>query len=379
MEHNDRQIIKADRYAGMGKEEYNMQTIRIERTTCPKEKPGKENPLTFGTIFTDHMFEVDYEEGKGWYDPRIVPYHKLELEPSAMVFHYGQEMFEGLKAYKTEDGRILLFRPDKNIERANKSNQRLCIPKIPEDLFLEALKMVVSVDQDWIPTKPGTSLYIRPFVIATDPFLGVRPSHTYKFMIILSPVGAYYASGLDPVKIWIEDSYVRAVKGGIGEAKTGGNYVASLAAQMKAHDEGYSQVLWLDGVHRKYIEEVGAMNIFFKINGTVITPELNGSILPGVTRDSVLSLCREWNIPVEERKISVDEVVEAARSGHLEECFGTGTAAVVSPVGELRFEDDRMPIGEETIGELTQKLYDTITGIQLGELNGPAGWSVEVK
>ena len=379
MEHNDRQIIKADRYAGMGKEEYNMQTIRIERTTCPKEKPGKENPLTFGTIFTDHMFEVDYEEGKGWYDPRIVPYHKLELEPSAMVFHYGQEMFEGLKAYKTEDGRILLFRPDKNIERANRSNQRLCIPKIPEDLFLEALKMVVSVDQDWIPTKPGTSLYIRPFVIATDPFLGVRPSHTYKFMIILSPVGAYYASGLDPVKIWIEDSYVRAVKGGIGEAKTGGNYVASLAAQMKAHDEGYSQVLWLDGVHRKYIEEVGAMNIFFKINGTVITPELNGSILPGVTRDSVLSLCREWNIPVEERKISVDEVVEAARSGNLEECFGTGTAAVVSPVGELRFEDDRMPIGEETIGDLTQKLYDTITGIQLGELNGPAGWSVEVK
>ena len=379
MEHNDRQIIKADRYAGMGKEEYNMQTIRIERTTCPKEKPGKENPLTFGTIFTDHMFEVDYEEGKGWYDPRIVPYHKLELEPSAMVFHYGQEMFEGLKAYKTEDGRILLFRPDKNIERANRSNQRLCIPKIPEDLFLEALKMVVSVDQDWIPTKPGTSLYIRPFVIATDPFLGVRPSHTYKFMIILSPVGAYYASGLDPVKIWIEDSYVRAVKGGIGEAKTGGNYVASLAAQMKAHDEGYSQVLWLDGVHRKYIEEVGAMNIFFKINGTVITPELNGSILPGVTRDSVLSLCREWNIPVEERKISVDEVVEAARSGNLEECFGTGTAAVVSPVGELRFEDDRMPIGEETIGDLTQKLYDTITGIQLGELNGPSGWSVEVK
>ena len=268
--------------------------IRIEITTCPKEKPGQDNQLVIGTIFTDHMFEMDYEEGKGWHDPRVVPYHKLELEPSAMVFHYGQEMFEGLKAYKAEDGRILLFRPDKNIERANRSNRRLCIPMLPEDVFMDALKTIVSVDKDWIPTKPGTSLYIRPFVIATDPFLGVRPSHTYKFMIILSPVGAYYASGLDPVKIWIEDEYVRAVKGGIGEAKTGGNYVASLASQVKAHDEGYSQVLWLDGVHRKYIEEVGAMNIFFKINGTVVTPELNGSILPGVTRDSVIALCREW-------------------------------------------------------------------------------------
>ena len=356
-----------------------MQKITIEKTTCPKEKPGKENPLTFGTIFTDHMFEMDYEEGKGWYDPRIVPYHKLELEPSSMVFHYGQEMFEGLKAYKTEDGRILLFRPDKNIERANRSNSRLCIPEIPEDLFLEALKEVVKVDQDWIPTKPGTSLYIRPFVIATDPFLGVRPSHTYKFMIILSPVGAYYASGLDPVKIWIEDEYVRAVKGGIGEAKTGGNYVASLASQVKAHDEGYSQVLWLDGVYRKYIEEVGAMNIFFKINGVVITPELNGSILPGVTRNSVIALCKEWGVPVEERQVSVDEVVAAAKDGTMEECFGTGTAAVISPVGELRFEEDRMSIGGGKIGELTQKFYDTITGIQLGEINGPKGWSVEVK
>lgn len=355
-----------------------MQKITIEKTTCPKEKPGKENPLTFGTIFTDHMFEMDYEEGKGWYDPRIVPYHKLELEPSSMVFHYGQEMFEGLKAYKTEDGRILLFRPDKNIERANRSNSRLCIPEIPEDLFLEALKEVVKVDQDWIPTKPGTSLYIRPFVIATDPFLGVRPSHTYKFMIILSPVGAYYASGLDPVKIWIEDEYVRAVKGGIGEAKTGGNYVASLASQVKAHDEGYSQVLWLDGVYRKYIEEVGAMNIFFKINGVVITPELNGSILPGVTRNSVIALCKEWGVPAEERQVSVDEVVAAAKDGTMEECFGTGTAAVISPVGELRFEEDRMSIGGGKIGELTQKFYDTITGIQLGEINGPKGWSVEV-
>ncbi|MFR5601994.1 MAG: branched-chain amino acid aminotransferase [Lachnospiraceae bacterium] len=356
-----------------------METIRIEKTTSPKEKPGQDNPLVFGTIFTDHMFVMDYEEGKGWFDPRVIPYQPLVLEPSAMVFHYGQEMFEGLKAYKSGDGRILLFRPDKNIERANRSNRRLCIPQIPEDMFLEALKTLVKVDADWIPTKEGTSLYIRPFVIATDPFLGVRPSHTYKFIIILSPVGAYYESGINPVKIWIEDEYVRAVKGGIGEAKTGGNYVASMASQVKAHDEGYSQVLWLDGVHRKYIEEVGAMNIFFKINGTVITPALNGSILPGVTRDSVIALCKEWGIPVEERQISVDEVVAAAESGAMEECFGTGTAAVVSPVGELRYEEEKMEIGGGKIGSVTQRIYDTITGIQLGKIEGPAGWSVEVK
>ena len=356
-----------------------MQTIRIERTTAPKEKPGQDNPLVFGTIFTDHMFVMDYDEENGWHDPRVIPYQPLVLEPSCMVFHYGQEMFEGLKAYKADDGRILLFRPDKNIERANRSNRRLCIPEIPEDIFLEALKTVVKVDADWIPTRPGTALYIRPFVIATDPFLGVRPSHTYKFIIILSPVGAYYESGLDPVKIWIEDEYVRAVKVGIGEAKTGGNYVASLASQVKAHDEGYAQVLWLDGVHRKYIEEVGAMNIFFKINGTVVTPALNGSILPGVTRDSAIQLCKMWGIPVEERQISVDEVIKTAESGEMEECFGTGTAAVVSPVGELRFENEKMPISNNHIGELTQRIYDTITGIQLGRIEGPEGWSVEVK
>lgn len=362
----------------MGKGELDMHTIRIEKTTSPKEKPNRDNPLVFGTIFTDHMFVMDYEEGTGWMDPRVVPYQPLVLEPSAMVFHYGQEMFEGLKAYKAEDGRVLLFRPDKNVERANRSNERLCMPKIPETLFLEGLKELVKVDEEWIPTKEGTSLYIRPFMIATDPFLGVRPSNTYKFIIILSPVGAYYASGLNPVKIWIEDRYVRAVKGGIGEAKTGGNYVASMPAQVKAHSEGYSQVLWLDGVHRKYIEEVGAMNIFFKINGVVITPELNGSILPGVTRDSVIALCKEWGLPVEERAISVEEVVEAAANQTLEECFGTGTAAVVSPVGELRYEEDRMEIGGGKIGVLTQKIYDTITGIQLGKVVGPEGWSVEV-
>ena len=295
-----------------------------------------------------------------------------------MVFHYGQEMFEGLKAYMGDDGKAYLFRPDMNAKRANQSNDRLCIPNIPEEDFVEAVRAVVEVDKDWIPTEPGTSLYIRPFVIATDDFLGVAPSKTYLFLVILSPSGAYYESGLAPVGIWIEDEYVRAVKGGMGFAKTGGNYAASLIAQVKAHDDGYSQVLWLDGVERKYIEEVGAMNIFFKINGKIVTPMLNGSILPGVTRNSVLTLCRAWGYEVEERRISVDELVAAAKDGTLEEVFGTGTAAVVSPVGKLRYMDDVMQIGGGEIGELTQKLYDEITGIQWGRRDDPFGWRVEV-
>jgi len=355
-----------------------MLDIKIERTKTPKELPSANNPLKFGTIFTDHMFVMNYETGKGWFDPRVIPYQPLHLDPSSMVFHYGQEMFEGLKAYKAEDGRTLLFRPNKNIERANNTNRRLCIPEIPEEDFLQALNAVVKVDEAWIPTKEGTSLYIRPFIIATDPFLGVRPSDQYMFIIILSPVGAYYPEGLDPVKIWIEDEYVRAVKGGIGEAKTGGNYVASLKSQVKAHDEGYSQVLWLDGVHRKYIEEVGAMNIFFKINGTVITPELNGSILPGVTRDSAIELCKEWGLPTKQCKISIDEIFEAYNNGTLEEVWGTGTAAVISPVGQLRWEQHIMPVKDGGIGPISQKLYDTITGIQLGKLEDKHNWTVEV-
>jgi len=353
--------------------------IRIEKTTTPKALPAQDNPLTFGTIFTDHMFVMNYEKGKGWFDPRVVPYQPISLEPSAMVFHYGQEMFEGLKAYRADDGRALLFRPDMNAKRTNNTNKRLCIPEIPVEDFIQAVQTVVKVDEAWIPNKPGTSLYIRPFIIATDPFLGVRPSDTYLFVIILSPVGAYYPEGLNPVKIWIEDDYVRAVKGGIGEAKTGGNYVASMAAQLKAHDEGYSQVLWLDGVERKYIEEVGAMNIFFKINGKVLTPMLNGSILPGITRNSVIALCKEWGYEVEERRISVDELYEASVNGTLEEVWGTGTAAVISPVGHLRFQDTVMQIKDGGIGELSQKLYDTVTGIQLGKIEDTRGWVVEVK
>lgn len=355
-----------------------MLDIKIEKTMNPKPIPGPENPLVFGTIFTDHMYVMEYSTEKGWHDPAIMPYQPITLDPSAMVFHYGQEMFEGLKAYKTEDGRILLFRPDKNAERAVNSNRRLMIPEIPVEDFINGVKTLVELDQAWIPTKEGTSLYVRPFVIATDPFLGVRPSNTYKFIIILSPVGAYYPEGLNPVKIWIEDEYVRAVRGGIGEAKAGGNYVASMAAQVKAHEEGYSQVLWLDGVERKYIEEVGAMNIFFKINGTVVTPVLNGSILPGVTRNTCIELCKEWGLPVEERRISVEELEEAARTGALEEVWGTGTAAVISPVGHLRYVNDVFQIGDGGIGEISQRLYDTVTGIQLGKIQDTHGWTMEV-
>ena len=355
-----------------------MLNIRVEKTQNPKKKPAKGEKLGFGHIFTDHMFIMNYDEGQGWHDARIEPFHNITLSPAAMVFHYGQTMFEGLKAYKGDNGEVYLFRPDMNAKRANNSNKRLCIPSIPEEDFVQAVKAVVDIDRDWIPDEPGTSLYIRPFVISTDDHLGVAPSKSYLFMVILSPSGAYYESGLAPVGIWIEDDYVRAVRGGIGYAKTGGNYAASLAAQVKAHDDGYSQVLWLDGVERKYIEEVGAMNIVFKIAGKVVTPMLNGSILPGITRDSVLTLCRDWGYEVEERKISVDELIEAAHNGTLEEVFGTGTAAVVSPVGKLRYKDEVFEIGGGKIGELTQKLYDELTGIQWGKRPDPFGWTVEV-
>ena len=348
--------------------------IKITRTTTPKAKPAKGQALGFGKIFTDHMFMMNYTEGKGWHDARVEPFHSIELSPACVVFHYGQEMFEGLKAYRGVDGKVRLFRPEMNARRTNASNKRLCIPELPEEMFVEAVRAVVDVDADWIPTDDGTSLYIRPFIIATDDFLGVAPSKTYLFIVILSPSGAYYSSGLAPVGIWIEDDYVRAVKGGMGFAKTGGNYAASLAAQVKAHDDGYSQVLWLDGVERKYIEEVGAMNIFFKINGTIVTPMLNGSILPGITRNSVIELCKSWGLPVEERKISVDELIEAQKSGALEECFGTGTAAVISPVGKLRYKDDVMTINGGEIGEISQKLYDTVTGIQGGTVEDKFGW-----
>jgi len=354
------------------------QKISIQKTKNPKAKPD-QTKLGFGQYFTDHMFIMDYSIEKGWHDPRIVPYGPLTLEPSTMIFHYGQAIFEGLKAYNFKDGRVFLFRPDMNMKRINKSNDRMSIPPIDEDFALEALKTLVSIDRDWIPTEPGTSLYIRPFIIATDPFLGVRPSYTYKFIIILSPSGAYYPTGINPVKILIENEYVRAVRGGTGFAKTPGNYAASLKAQDIAHEKGYVQVLWLDGIERKYIEEVGSMNVFFKIGGEVITPSLDGSILPGITRDSVIHLLKHWGIKVTERKLSVQELYDAHASGKLEEAFGTGTAAVISPIGELNWNDNIITVSGGKIGELSQKLYDTITGIQNGILEDEFGWMVEVK
>lgn len=353
-----------------------LQSLKIELTKTKKQKPAADQ-LGFGNHFTDHMFIMDYSVDNGWHNSRIVPYQPIVLDPAAKVFHYGQTIFEGLKAYKTDDGRILLFRPQKNIQRMNRSNERLSVPELDVELTIDALKQLIAVDQDWIPTAPGTSLYIRPFVIATQPALGVAPSTHYQFIIIMSPVGAYYTEGVNPVKIFVESEYVRSVKGGVGEAKTAGNYAAGLKAQEIAKEKGYSQVLWLDGVHRKYIEEVGSMNVFFKINGTVHTPMLNGSILDGVTRNSIIQLLKHWNIPIEERPITIEELYEASRKGELEEAFGTGTAAVISPIGELNWQEERLIINEGLTGELSKKLYDTLTGIQMGKVHDPFGWMVE--
>ena len=352
--------------------------ITIIHARTKKQKPDPES-LGFGRIFTDHMFIMDYdEELGGWHDPRIIPYQPITLDPSCMTFHYGQTVFEGLKAYRTKDERILLFRPEKNFERMNKSNDRLCIPSIDESFMLEALKTLIEVDRDWVPDADGTSLYIRPFIISTETYLGVSPSKHYRFMIILSPVGAYYKDGINPVRIGVEKEYVRSVKGGTGMAKTGGNYSASLKAQEVAEALGCSQVLWLDGIEKKYIEEVGSMNVFFKINGEIVTPELNGSILDGVTRNSIIQLLKHWGIPVIERRVSMEELIQAHHDGKLEEAFGTGTAAVVSPVGELLWEGNVLEINGGQIGEISQKLYDTLTGIQTGKVEDPFNWVSEV-
>ncbi len=351
--------------------------IKIERTTAPRLKPAIEG-IPFGTYFSDHMFTMQYVQGSGWFDAKIVPYGTIALEPSAMVFHYAQEVFEGMKAYRGADGKIRLFRPTENINRMNNSCDRLCIPRIPEDIFMEALKTLVEVDQDWVPSEPDTSLYIRPFVIATDPHVGVHASHSYLFCIITCPVGSYYPEGLNPVKIMIEGEDVRAVRGGTGFAKCGGNYAASLRAGERAAELGFSQVLWLDGVERKYIEEVGSMNVMFKIGGTIVTPELTGSVLPGITRKSCIEVLKSWGYKVEERRISIDELIDAAESGALEEAWGTGTAAVVSPIGQIIYQGKAHTVTNFQIGELTQKLYDTITGIQWHKTEDPFNWTVEV-
>lgn len=351
-----------------------MEKIPVTLTTSPKEKPvGPDIP--FGVITTDHMFLMNYDPENGWHDGRIVPYAPFQMDPACMVLHYAQEIFEGLKAYRDDQGKIRLFRPEENFKRMNNSCIRMSIPEIDVDYCVEAVRQLVTLEKDWVPSAPNTSLYIRPFIFASDNHIGVHASHTYVFCIMLSPVGPYYATGLAPVNIMIEQDDVRAVRGGTGFTKCGGNYAASLRAGERAEEKGFSQVLWLDGVERKYIEEVGAMNVLFKINGTIVTPELNGSILPGITRKSCLQLLRDKGYTVEERKLSVDELISAAADGSLEEAFGSGTAAVISPIGDLYYDGKNYQVSGGKIGPVAQDLYDTLTGIQWGRVADPYGWS----
>ena len=355
-----------------------MQEIKFIKAETLKQKPTDESKLGFGKIFTDYMFTMEYDPENGWHNPCVKPYQPLQLDPSTSVLHYGQSIFEGMKCYRRADGGLQLFRPMDNFARMNRSADRLSIPQFDEELAMEGLKKLLDVEKDWVPHNVGTSLYIRPTIIATDAMLGVHAAHHYLFFIILSPVGAYYAQGLAPVGIYVEDTYVRAVRGGFGFAKTAGNYAASIKAGEVAAQKGYAQVLWLDGVEQKYVEEVGAMNMMFKINGKIITPMLNGSILAGITRDSVLKLAAHMGIETEERRIAIDEIFEAAKNGTLEEAFGTGTAAVVSPVGELCRGEEKVIVSGNQIGETTQKLYDTLTGIQWGTIEDPFGWIVRL-
>ena len=352
--------------------------IKFVKNENPAAKPDSAT-LGFGKIFTDHMFIMDFSREEGWHDARIVPFANLSLHPASTVLHYGSEIFEGLKAYRRADGTVQLFRPIENIRRMNNSAERLCLPQIPEDVAMEVLMTFVNCEKDWTPSAPGTSLYLRPFMFGNDESLGVHAVHNATFVIIASPVGSYYKEGINPVRIMIEDEDVRAVRGGTGYAKCGGNYAASNRAGERAEKKGYSQVLWLDGVERKYIEEVGAMNVMFKIAGEVVTPMLSGSILPGITRKSIIELLRSEGVKVSERLLSIDELEEAMENGTLEEAWGCGTAAVVSPIGELCYKDVKYPVNGGKIGTLTQHLYDTLTGIQWGKCEDKLGWTVEVK
>lgn len=347
--------------------------IRITKTAAPAARPDA-GTLGFGQYFTDHMFLMDYDAGQGWHDARIVPFAPLTLTPAAAVFHYGAEVFEGLKAYRTAAGNVQLFRPIDNMRRMNDSAERIGLPQFDEQDGMQALLALVDLDRDWVPAADGTSLYLRPFLIATDPSLGIHTIEHALFCIIASPSGSYYKEGINPVRIMIETTDVRAVRGGTGYAKCGGNYAAANRAGARAEQLGYSQVLWLDGVERKYVEEVGSMNVMFKIAGTVVTPKLTGSVLPGITRRSCIQLLQDWGVPVEERLLPVDELMDALQAGTLEEAFGCGTAAVVSPIGELRYGDVQMQVGGGRIGALTQRLYDELTGIQYGRRPDPHGW-----
>ena len=351
--------------------------IKITKTTCPKEHP-ESSTLGFGKFFTDHMFIMDYSREKGWYDARIVPFGAFEIHPASTVLHYGSEIFEGLKAYRRADGKVQMFRPIENIRRMNNSAERLCLPQIDEDMAMEILNTFVKCEEDWTPSAPGTSLYLRPFMFGNDETLGVHAVHNARFMIIASPVGSYYKEGINPVKIMIEDQDVRAVRGGTGYAKCGGNYAASNRAGERAEQKGYSQVLWLDGVERKYIEEVGAMNVMFKIGDEIVTPMLSGSILPGITRKSCLEVLRSKGYKVSERLLSIDELAEAMANGTLKEAWGCGTAAVISPIGELCYKDTKYAVNNGEIGEVTQMLYDTLTGIQWGKIEDEFNWTYKL-
>ncbi|MFH2045695.1 MAG: branched-chain amino acid aminotransferase [Pseudomonadota bacterium] len=349
--------------------------MQLSIKKADKLKPIPDSSaLSFGTIFTDHMFNMDYSPEKGWHNPRIEPYAPINMDPSTMVLHYGQSIFEGLKAYRTDSGSILLFRPKDNFKRFNKSCRLLCIPEVDEEFLLDSLKQLLNIEKHWVPDAPGTSLYIRPTIIAMDPFLGVRASYTYRLFIILSPVGAYYSAGFNPVKILVSKDHVRAVRGGLGEAKASANYAASLYAGEAAHKEGYTQVLWLDGIEQKYIEEVGSMNIFFVIDDEIITPALNGSILSGITRDSVIALSRSWGLKTTERRITIDEVMQAHAAGKLKEVFGSGTAAVISPVGELKYGDKIITVSDAKVGPIANKLFKALTDIQYGKEKDTMEW-----
>ena len=352
----------------------------VTRNPNPKPKPDP-NELVFGKQFTDHMFVMDYDEGQGWHDGKIVPYGDISISPASSVLHYAQMMFEGMKAYKTEDGHILLFRPEMNARRLNRTNERICMPQMDEELFVAAVKATVKEDADWVPDAPYTSLYVRPFIIADDPALGVKSAHHFRFMIILAPSGPYYAANrgkLSTTRIFVEDEYIRAAHGGTGYAKVGGNYAGSLRASQKAYECECNDVLWLDAIEHKYIEEVGSSNAFFVIGDEVITAPLAGTILPGITRDSVLTLLREWGVPAAERKLSIDEVIDAAKKGQLKEAFASGTAAVISPMGLLHYLGEEYVINNREVGELSQKIYDTITGIQTGKIADTRGWTQRV-
>jgi branched-chain amino acid aminotransferase len=354
--------------------------IEVQRLPEKGLKPLYKDPanLGFGKIFTDYMFTMKHRKGEGWVEPKITRYAPFNIDPAAVVLHYSQEIFEGLKAYAASDGRVLLFRPDQNAKRMHRSAERLCMEPFPEEYFLEAVETLVNLDKRWIPKAPETSLYIRPTLVGLGAALGVHPASEYLFYIILSPVAAYYKEGFKPVKLMVEDFYVRSVIGGVGDAKTGGNYAASLMAGAKAEEKGFSQVLWLDGKEKKYVEEVGSMNMFFVFGKKLVTPNLGGSILPGITRASVLELAKSLGYQTEERRISIDEVVKGLEDGSLTEAFGSGTAAVISPVGSLFYKGRDYKINDGQVGKVTQELYTKLVDIQFGNAKDPFGWVKEI-